>query len=291
MITFTLDRMALDEAGTSPQKIAEAIHLQLGDLSGPVPVKAIALALDIVEIREELLTSFEGALITTLEKGYGSIVVNVQSGPQRRRFTVAHELGHFLNPWHKPTTPMGFQCSRQDMIVSVGQDRHLRQEAEANAFAIELLAPRKRLACHLSPPANLQHALAIASMFDISKESAVRRYVALHDECLAVVISHQNKILYCDRTRAFPRLCLGKGDHLPPLPQCNGNQSLSLVEETEPNDWLTAPGRTALSVQTLYQQKGFGISLLIAETCDDEDPLELEDAFDRFSKFSPKRGA
>ena len=145
MTNLTLDRIALDDAGGNPRKIAEAIHLQLGDLTGPVPVDAIAHALDIVEICKEPLTSFEGALITNVEKDYGSILVNARSNPQRRRFTVAHELGHFLNAWHKPT----IQCSREDMIVSAARDRHLRQETEANAFSIELLTPRKRLACHL----------------------------------------------------------------------------------------------------------------------------------------------
>src|SRR5437868_663307 len=104
--------MLLDDIGYNPERIAEAIHAQLGDMSGPVPVHALALALDIIEIREGRLTSFEGALLTTSERGYGSILVNTQSSLQRRRFTVGHELGHFLNPLHKPTVFDGFFCSR-----------------------------------------------------------------------------------------------------------------------------------------------------------------------------------
>ena len=138
MTALVLDRMAIEEAGANPQLMAEAIHSQLGDLSGAVPVHLIALALDIDEIREEWLTSFEGALITTAEKGYGSILVNKGSSWQRRCFTVGHELHHLLNPYHRQTADIGFECRREDMIVAVGDSGHFRQEAEANSFAIEL---------------------------------------------------------------------------------------------------------------------------------------------------------
>ena len=204
MTDLMLDRMVLEDVGYNPRRIAEAIHAQLGGLSGPVPVHAVAFARDIIEIREEPLTSFEGALLTTPQRGYGSILLNTQSTPQRRRFTVGHELGHFLNPLHKPTAPDAFFCSRADMIVSAADSRHLRQEAEANVFAIELLTPRKRLARHLAPPADLQHVLNIASEFDISKEAGARRYVALHDEKLALVFSRNGKARYLARGPAFP---------------------------------------------------------------------------------------
>ena len=62
----------------------------------------IARALDIHEIRVEPLSNFEGALITTAERGYGSILVNGNVDRRRQTFTIAHELGHFLNIWHRP---------------------------------------------------------------------------------------------------------------------------------------------------------------------------------------------
>src|SRR3712207_5591168 len=101
-MALDLDRMRLEDVGANPERLAEAIHDQLPGIGGAVPVHDIARALDIVEIREEPLTSFEGALITSPEKDRGAILVNALSSPQRRRYTVGHELGHFLNPWHKP---------------------------------------------------------------------------------------------------------------------------------------------------------------------------------------------
>ena len=64
MQRLNLDRMAIEEVGGHPERLAGAIHDQLPGLTGPVPVVEIALALDIEEIRETPLMSFEGALIT-----------------------------------------------------------------------------------------------------------------------------------------------------------------------------------------------------------------------------------
>lgn len=45
----------------------------------------IAKALDIIEIREESLENFEAALITPLDRGFGSILIYRNSSWQRRR--------------------------------------------------------------------------------------------------------------------------------------------------------------------------------------------------------------
>jgi Zn-dependent peptidase ImmA (M78 family) len=146
MAKLSLDRMSVEDVGLNPQRLAESIHAQLQGNLVPVPVREIALALDIDEIREEPLTSLEAALVTTAERDRGKILLNSNSSRRRRRFSVGHELLHFLNPLHQQTAPEGFQCSRADMRVSSAtQNRHLRQEGEANAFAIELLTPRSQL--------------------------------------------------------------------------------------------------------------------------------------------------
>jgi hypothetical protein len=56
-----LDRMAIEEAGPDPERIAASIHMQLALLSGPVPIHQVAEALDIVEIRQVPLKGLEGA--------------------------------------------------------------------------------------------------------------------------------------------------------------------------------------------------------------------------------------
>jgi len=73
-----------------PEKLAAAIHRQLGERDGPVPVHAIARVLDIVEIRQEPIANLEGALITTPERDIGHILVNANSSWQRRRYSLSH---------------------------------------------------------------------------------------------------------------------------------------------------------------------------------------------------------
>src|SRR3546814_5487495 len=97
------DLIEIESAGADPARLAAAIIKQLPNISGAVPVYDIARALDIEEIREERLTSFEACLLTDRHKSHGSILVNAASSPRRRRYSVGHELGHFLNERHVPT--------------------------------------------------------------------------------------------------------------------------------------------------------------------------------------------
>lgn len=285
-----LDRMAIEEVGASPELLARAIHHQLGERPGPVPVRAIAAALDIEEIRSEALRNMEGALIAPPERGRGSILVNSRSSPRRQRFTIGHELGHFLNLWHKPTNGNGFSCRAEDMRLEGPAGRRSlsseqRQEIEANRFAIALLAPPDRLRSALAKTPDLTRPLALAKALDISREAACRRYVALHRLDLAVVFSRHGRVLYFSCGREFPGLSIGPGSPLPELPSTSPGQPLSEMEEIDSADWLRRPGHCELRAQTLRQQNGYAATLLWAEGVDDDDDGGIEDAHDRFSRF------
>lgn len=60
--------------------------------------------------------------------------------PQRRRFSLAHELGHVVIPWHVGLSVL--EPAADDDATKRGDDElHKAQEAEANEFASELLVP------------------------------------------------------------------------------------------------------------------------------------------------------
>src|SRR5947209_5311698 len=125
--------MAIEEAGPKPDELAAAIHAQLGLKTGAVPIHAIVGALDIVHVREEWLPGMEGALVMTPDRNRGAIFANARSSRQRRRFTIAHELGHFLNPWHAPPSPVAFACTAEDLrtpwrALSRDAKQHWQQE-------------------------------------------------------------------------------------------------------------------------------------------------------------------
>ena len=97
----------------------------------PVPVEAIAedlLGLDV--LRADLDVS--GLLLPAERRIY----VNATEPEPRRRFTIAHELGHWVCQCLEGTTAPVY-CRDKD--VSTAADRAL--EREANVFAAELLMP------------------------------------------------------------------------------------------------------------------------------------------------------
>lgn len=102
-----LTRVDLTDLAT-PQEIASALHAQIGDRTGAVHVIEIARALDIVEIRCHSCEGFEGMLLTDRVRSYGAIIANTSRGAPRTRYTIAHELGHFLMDWHEGGDPDGF---------------------------------------------------------------------------------------------------------------------------------------------------------------------------------------
>lgn len=68
-----------------------------------------------------------------------SIIVNSQIAETRQRFTLAHEFGHVLIPWHSGTI---FSFTDGEMHTEGADQAYWEMEAEANRFAAELLMPQ-----------------------------------------------------------------------------------------------------------------------------------------------------
>jgi Zn-dependent peptidase ImmA (M78 family) len=282
-----IDRMELADLG-NPDQLAAAILRQIPDLPIPVPVEAIARALDITGIRALETEGFEGGLITYADKSEGIVLVNMRSQPQRQRFTVGHELGHFVSPWHKPKHGNQFLCTADDMrrLTANKHDRAEVMEVEANRFAAELLLPkepfRKDLRRLASP--DMEHILRLARKYDISREATGRRYVELHDEPCAILFSHDARLRYACRSRDFPFLDIQKGDPLP----ATSLSAQSRADQGEISDWVEIDAGIWLATdqarrhgtvleQTLAQRGGFRMTLLTLEAEEsDEDEEDLE---------------
>lgn len=67
------------------------------------------------------------------------ILVNAAAPATRRRFTLAHELGHIVIPWHTGTIISHLHPQQADSA-------YMQMESEANRFAAELLMPSDWLA-------------------------------------------------------------------------------------------------------------------------------------------------
>ena len=270
---MTLDRIELDGVG-SPARLAERIHELAPNLSLKFDVKALCHQLDIHEIREIDTTAYEAAIIMDEYKADGSILLARSSGAKRKRFSIGHELGHFLLPTHLPKSG-GFSCSHSDLKSdsAAAKDRDARIEAEANRFAAHLLMPPRKIRANLATPQpDLGEILRLADEFFVSKEAMARSYVDAHRETLALVFLHRGKITRFYKPDDFPFIDITIGTEAPEesIASDHGHAptEISEMEECDPSTWLGEWSQRKvdmLSEQLLAQRDGHAMVLLHAE--------------------------
>lgn len=275
-------RMKLADLG-SPEALADCIIDHFSEINIPIPLSRIAVAVGIIEIIGKATDSFEGVLITDPAKARGSIAYNDASRPERCRFTIAHELGHFLLPLHGP----GAQCVMADMGVIKSKDANRAREAEANRFAASLLMPQKffvRDIRRLGVP-ETEHIVKLADDYEVSKEAAARRYTDLCDHMCAVIFSQRGKFRYSCKTTNFPFIDLRRDQPLP-ANSISARQDatpgqMSEWSETAPEVWIDVPPKfrgKVLYEQFLDQTNGYRLSMLtIDDAPDNDEPDEDEE--------------
>lgn len=279
-------RIDLDGTG-SPMGLVGKILKAEPDLKLPVPIDELARQLDISEIRDMTTDGFEGGLVTDAARSTGYILVNRGARRGRRRFTIGHELGHFLMTTHKPP-PGGFQCSRDDMRRWSDKEKGaaIRMEVEANEFAALMLMPPplwKREAGRLGDP-DLSHVVALAGIFDVSKEAAARNYAHYHDQPIAILVAKDGKVDKVYRkVTGFPALCLKSGMPIPASSSlfraARQFECPTEIGEARSEQWLESTwGKELPSLyeQIFFQQGGFALIMLWAESSEEQefDPEE-----------------
>ncbi|MPY72409.1 MAG: ImmA/IrrE family metallo-endopeptidase [Alphaproteobacteria bacterium] len=274
-----IDRMTIDDAGGNPHRLALSVLNQIPDLKPPIPVREIAYSVDIHEIKEEKNIGIEGALVTKDDKSGGLILLNSERHETRKRFTIGHELGHYLSPWHRSTSPNGFRCGSQDMTAETfeSSDRAKRMEVEANQFSAELLMPSRLINDYLKrhPGLDITHIVDISERYKVSRESAGRRYVSIHTEPAALVFSKDGIVRYVKKSQFFPSL---RSWNRTPLPEKSISKRLKMSpgnisgwEQVDSDEWLSGRSKRQLIEQTMSQSSGFQVTLLTFEEDDHYD--------------------
>lgn len=144
----------------------------------------------------------------TLLDGRGTIRLPVeQRGLPWSRFGIAHELGHFL--LHQGT---GAFCRDVDVA---GWCVDEAREAEANAFAAELLMPEHivRRECDVDHP-TLEVVWTIARCFDVSFPAAALRLVELTCAAYAFAVVVSGRVRCFRASEAWPFSPLRRGDEV-----------------------------------------------------------------------------
>lgn len=120
-------------------KQAEAFCKKHNIQSYPVDILKICKDLDIVVYSQNLEQGVSGLILISKDdiREYDNfkkvIVVNDKDSNARKRFTIAHELGHYI--LHK-TDEMDYYAHREN-----NADMYSSEEIDANSFASEILMP------------------------------------------------------------------------------------------------------------------------------------------------------
>lgn len=277
-----ISRMELADKG-SPEGLVTIILRHEPDLPVPVPIEELCRQLDIEDIVPLETEGFEGGLLTDTHRSRGIVLVNENAPRRRKRFTIGHELGHFLMPSHVPAEEGRFLCSRQDMLCMSAKenDRRAKMEVEANRFSSLILMPPPaiRLRLNAQPKPCIEGMIALADEFDVSKEAMARAYADYHPEAVAFVIVHEGRVqkLYRNRSR-FPFIRVRPGQPVPEgsLFYRRGHRQAipSEIDARLPDNWIDVErGRAAptLCEQVCLQARNFAIIMLWYEPAEDED--------------------
>lgn len=135
----------------------------------PVPVHDIAKYLELDVIGYDLGDDISGTLV--IEKGKGFIGYNPTHSKKRQRFTIAHEIGHFV--LHHSDNHLFVD---KDFLIKYRSansytPKELLQEQQANAFSAALLMPEQFIRNELAKLPNLSEIElieALSKLFEVS---------------------------------------------------------------------------------------------------------------------------
>lgn len=140
-----------------------------------------------IHVREGGLTGADARLVHNGKRGIIRVSDNIRE-IGRKRFAMAHELGHWK--LHQGASQL-CECSEKDMFGYTGSP----MEVEANTFASELLMPSMmfRPACRKGDP-SIELLGSLSDEFNTSLTSTAVRYVEEARESCIVVFSEQGRV-------------------------------------------------------------------------------------------------
>ena len=158
----------------APKREARKLRSEAYNIDGkmrlPIDVAEIAKQLNVrVEVRE-LPSSVAGFIIKEESEPFPVIYVNSGDGSQRRRFTIAHELGHYIQ--NRYSEEIAYVDNR-DELASTGTDPN---ERWCNAFAAELLMPESVVKKYWAEGWEFER---IQKLLDVSKSALTYRLNSL----------------------------------------------------------------------------------------------------------------
>ncbi len=244
-------------------KIIDEILRQNPHIQPPIPLEDIAKQAGISGISYQSLDGLEGALIANKCKTDGIILINDRTkNTKRHRFTLGHELGHFMIPKHGNE----MKCSISDM-----KNTKKNIEEEANKFAAELLMPKKIFCSgNIFDIPSIENIITLSERYEVSFESCANKYVSTHHEPLSILFFKDKKLRYCIKNQHIPfyfNFTPNKGASLPIASLSYDSLDDTIkIDDIDPSIWFDSVKGFALPeeiIEESYTQKcGYSATLL-----------------------------
>ena len=145
-------------SGKTPQRAADELLEQGAVVAPPVPIKRLAKGCGVLVLEKPLPDALSG-LVFEIDD-HGIIGVNSKHHPHRRRFTIAHELGHYLLAHH--------DSIHIDIEAGHVPTYDWASERAANEFAAQLLMPAAMVT---EEARRLRTTARLAKRFCVSQEA------------------------------------------------------------------------------------------------------------------------
>lgn len=177
-------------------RVATAVQLQQADL--------FDLGSDAPSALKSAVKKLSSKLLGMLSVKKKTIYVDPDQVSTQKRFTTAHEIGHFVLPWQESA----FHVDDKDTLAPTTQEIF---EREANAFAGELMFGAGRFNEHADSDApGIETPLALATEYGASAAATLRQYVERSGNRMALlaVSLYETKTANGSFLKLFPNQCM-----------------------------------------------------------------------------------
>ncbi len=220
-----------------------------GGLLGQLKIQSLPIdPYDICErvrilVKEDDCEGYTGMLLVVDRKALISVKSSIRE-QSRKRFTVAHELGHYRIPEHLTSGRTYFKCTDKDLDTF---NRKGNLESEANEFAAELLMPTsiyQELVNARSPGWDSIKELALLSQTSLT--STAIKFIDLTDYACALIVSEREMISWFHKSKEFNAYVQMEGRFVSrgtiAYSSLRGSAPPDCFEVVKANNWLSGRG-------------------------------------------------
>jgi len=257
----------------SPQFIPAAELLQSLGITEPDEIDIYAIAqTQGATVIEKPVTGCEARII-----GYGDksvIVVNSESIPSRKRFSAAHELGH----WMRDAGKISLGCN-PDSQLGLGE---MNPETRANNYASDILLPKFMFVPRAEQrPIVFETASSLADVFQTSLTATTIRLVDYGSYPCVVVCSDSKRIRWFRRSSGVPESLRpqGVGRTTFAYDLLKGQASANTHGDVYSDQWFSSVNRHSIHEDS--RQIGDDLVLTLLWWKDERPLMEIEEEEER----------